>query len=123
MKTLYLEDLQGMTKEELVKHICYSYKTTEEALKDYHILVAYESVGSWGCDSSSYFLLKHKKTKEYFEVIGGHCSCYGFEDQWEPTATPVEYLKSDKFRVSLGGYDNCPETNTQAIKDFMKGLK
>lgn len=25
-----------------------------------------------------------KRDNQFYEVHGGHCSCYGLEDQWEP---------------------------------------
>mgnify|MGYP000732905910 CR=1 FL=1 len=28
-------------------------------------------------------LYYRKSTKKYYEVYGGHCSCYGLEGQWE----------------------------------------
>ena len=38
------------------------------------------------------------------ENEAGHCSCHGFEEQWEPKPSSVAYLLSDKFGVS-GVYD------------------
>jgi hypothetical protein len=33
--------------------------------------------------------------KKWFEVTGGHCSCYGLEDQWEPREIdPSVHLKA-----------------------------
>lgn len=26
----------------------------------------------------------YRRGDDYYEVTGGHCSCYGLEDQWEP---------------------------------------
>jgi len=37
----------------------------------------------------------------YFEVSGGHCSCYGLEGQWIPCMTTLETIK---FRLDNGGY-------------------
>lgn len=31
----------------------------------------------------------YRKGRKYYYVNGGHCSCYGLEDQWSPT----EYTK------------------------------
>ena len=61
MKRLYLEDLAGLTQEEVYRHISYSYEVPIEEVQKHEILIAYESVGSWGCDSSSWFCLKTKK--------------------------------------------------------------
>ena len=30
---------------------------------------------------------------KFFTVSGGHCSCYGLEEQWEPEEMPVEALR------------------------------
>jgi hypothetical protein len=89
-------------------------------LDRFEILIAYESVGSYGCDSSSWFLLREKSTRNFFENFGTHCSCYGFEGQWKPELTTVEYLKSDKFYVCTGGYDDNSDANKAAINDYIR---
>jgi len=41
--------------------------------------------------------------EQYYEVHGGHCSCYGLEDKWEPevigtVSTFIEYLERRNLR-------------------------
>lgn len=139
MKRLYLEDLKKMTEAEVKEHIAYEYAgiksgldygkpiDTErlaiaEILKGYDVVVAYESVGSWGCDSASWFLLRNKDNGKYFEFSGSHCSCYGFEGQFDLEETTVEYLKSDKFAFYCGGYDDHETENQRAVKEFLRAL-
>ena len=122
MKHLYLEDLSGLTQDEVKQHIASSYEYPLEKLEKYDILVAYESVGTWGCASSSWFLIKDKTTGELYETHGSHCYCYGFEGQFEPEHTTVEYLQSDKFYFCCGGYDYKEESNSQAVKDYLMSL-
>lgn len=122
MKKLYLEDLSGLTEDEVKRHIISSYEADASEVGKYEVLVAYESVGSWGCDSSSWILLKDKETGKLFETHGGHCSCYVFEGQFEPEETTVEYLKSDKFYFSCGGYDNSEEENKRLVKEYLNNL-
>lgn len=43
--------------------------------------------------NGSAFVLFRKDGK-LFEVNGGHCSCYGLEDQWDPEETTAEALLS-----------------------------
>jgi hypothetical protein len=56
------------------------------------ILIGYIQDG--GYDGSAYFLVQDRETGKLYEVTGGHCSCYGFEGQWDPKITSKEYLLS-----------------------------
>lgn len=139
MINLYLADLKGLTEDEVKQHISNNYAGTvsghdygEPSEKDkqellsllgeYNIVIAYESVGNWGCDSSSWFLLRHKNTGVYYEFSGSHCSCYGFEGQFELNETPLEYLKSDKFYLGCGGYDDDEVENRNAVKQSLSEM-
>jgi hypothetical protein len=114
---LTLGDLEGLTQEQLQQHIIDSYHAKPEEVVGFTFLVAYESVGDYGCDSSSFFLVE--KDGVIYENHGGHCSCYGFEDQWEPEATNADYLKSDKFGFSTGGYDGHSDDNKSVITTYI----
>jgi len=119
---LALADLEKCTYAELIEHIIQEYEPTEkeiEHLKNLDILIAYESVGDYGCDSSSWWLLRDKTTKELFEVSGGHCSCYGFEGQWEPGLSSRNYLLSDKFHFSCGGYDDSSDKHRENVINWI----
>lgn len=122
MENLYLEDLKGLSQDEVKKHISSNYDYPLDKLEKYEVLVAYESVGSYGCDSSSWILLKDKATGDLYENHASHCSCYGFEDQFEPESTTVEYLQSDKFYFCCGGYDDNDEDNKKLVKEYLKTL-
>lgn len=121
MKKLYLEDLSELSENQVKKHICSSYEYTGD-LDKYTVLIAYESVGSWGCDSSSWFLLQDKESKELYETSGSHCSCHGFEGQFDLESTSIEYLSRDNFRLSCGGYDNACVPNQRAVKKYIQYL-
>jgi hypothetical protein len=122
---LLLEDLKDLNEVEVKNHLMNEYEATKEQLEDLEILIGYESVGSWGCDSSSFFLLKDKEGKMY-EVHGSHCSCYGFEGQFTLEETTLEALK---FRINeskygsvfyTGGYDDNSDDNMNAVKDYIQ---
>lgn len=114
---LALEDFANMGTAEVREKITADFETTLPA--NLEVLIAYMSVGSWGCDSSAWFLLRERGTQNLFEVSGSHCSCYGFEDQWKPEPTTREYLKSDKFSFSCGGYDDNENANKEAVKKYL----
>jgi len=119
MKRLYLEDLAGLPQSQVAEHISKEYEVPLSEVNKYKILIAYESVGSWGCDSSSWFLLQDRKTGKIYETHGGHCSCYGFEGQFEPEETNLEYLNSDKFYFSTGGYDDDCEAKSIDLNEVL----
>lgn len=120
MESLFLADLGGMSEDHIKEHLIKEYEADESDLLDLSIIIAYESVGSWGCDSSSFFLFVNNKTDELFELHGSHCSCHGFEGQFFLEKTDKQYLLSDHFGICTGGYDDFAAQNVKTIKDFIK---
>lgn len=43
-----------------------------------------------------------RKDGNLYEVNGGHCSCYGLENQWKPEETTIEALEHRLQKGSLG---------------------
>jgi hypothetical protein len=138
---LALEDLKEMKQKDVIKHLSTQYAGTESGfsyrepkevdfkdarkkLSNMKVLIAYESVGSYGCDSSSFFLLQNKKTNELFEVHGSHCSCYGFEGQLLLEPTTIEALKArnETGVFYCGGYDYNETENQMLVKEYIAKL-
>ena len=125
---LLLEDLKGMSEAEVKAHLVNEYEAELGIVDDLEVLIGYESVGSWGCDSSSFFLLRDKDGK-LFEVHGSHCSCYGFEGQFNLEETTIEALKfriNESYNHSVfytGGYDDHEKENIKAATDYITALK
>lgn len=106
MNNLFLGDFLEKTEEEIKTHLAmyygnggFNYKNNEyeldceveEKLKSLKIIVAYENEDAY--EGSSWFLFEEKETKKLFELNGGHCSCYGYEDQFKNIEeTTKEYL-------------------------------
>lgn len=65
-------------------------------------------------EESCWFLLKIGE--DYFEATGSHCSCYGYEGQWELKPASLEYLTSNNF----GGWCLEPEEKAQ-VKALLQG--
>lgn len=124
MKRLFLEDLSELNVQTLKQHLITEYDATSEMLQGAVFLIAYESVGSWGCDSSSFFLFKQKG--KLYEVHGSHCSCYGFEGQWEPEETSVVALKERALKGHVfcaGGYDDNGTHNQKLVTDYVLKMR
>ncbi|HUX79216.1 MAG TPA: hypothetical protein VMW10_05670, partial [Alphaproteobacteria bacterium] len=71
-----------------------------EDVTKYDILIASEDQEM--IDGNSWFLLKEKETGNLYENHAGHDSCCGFEEQWEPEETTLEYLKSENHFYLCG---------------------
>ena len=128
-RTLALEDLHNLTEEEIKVHLALEYSgisyhgshnsgTEDEVLlqlQGYNILIAYESVGNYGCDSESFVLLREKGTNKLFEIHGSHCSCFGFEGQFCLESSNIESLMMRTIKaggvILAGGYDKKEKEN------------
>ena len=119
---LTLQDVFGYTNDQIISHIVSTYETEIELVKIFDILIAYESVGDYGCDSASFFLLEERVTGDLYENHGSHCSCYGFEYQFKPEITTIEYLKSEKFSFTTGGYDDNVSENELKVNKYIKNM-
>lgn len=120
LRVLTLCDLKGLSQTDLRKHVLEYYKACSRRFK---FIVAYESEGNWGCDSSSFFILVDLDSGQLFENHASHCSCYGFDGQFNPEPTALTYLLSTKFYFCTGGYDNGFETYKEQVQQHVAKIK
>ena len=64
------------------------FSIDKDSVKGYKVLYAWYEYADYS--GSAFVLLK--KGRKLYEVNGGHCSCYGLEDQFELEETNVEAL-------------------------------
>lgn len=126
MNQLLLADLADLNDADVREHILNQWTdngaqrdAVDAILLDADILIAYEHVGSWGCDSAAFYLLRRRSDAQLIVVHGSHCSCYGFEGQFEPEETDATVLKSDQFYFSTGGYDDDGAAHTAQAREFI----
>jgi|SRR6187402_177083 len=62
----------------------------------------------------AFVLYFDKNTNKLYEVHGGHCSCYGLEDQWNPEECSLEGLA---YRMRNG--DNSYNGWSIPLKNFL----
>lgn len=70
--------------------------------------VIYANYDMGGYDGSAFVV--YRNGRKYYLVQGGHCSCYGLEDQWNPE----EYSK--KILVAALERMNYPEDAKEVLK-------
>lgn len=95
-RNLYLGDYENYSENDVIENISNNYDVEKQIVDEYQIIIAI--LNNYGYEEDSYFLMIQKKTGKLHENFAGHCSCYGFEGQFEPEETSVEYLISDKHQ-------------------------
>lgn len=110
-----LGNYEKLSEEEVKQDIIDTYCANADLANKFEVLIAW-SGDDGGYEEYSFFLLRDKETKELFENHASHCSCAGFEGQFEPQATTIAYLKSEHFHST--GWDTVDE----AVKSFVNSL-
>jgi hypothetical protein len=62
---------------------CDAREYVYEDIPHIHLKILYADYNQEGYEGDAYVLGYNKSTKQFFEVHGSHCSCYGLEGQWE----------------------------------------
>lgn len=59
-----------------------------------------------------------RRGSKYYEVNGGHCSCYGLEDQWQPE----EYESAELLLAALekGNWYGAKKLSVEAVKAALR---
>lgn len=94
---LFIGDVSDYSVEQLIDWVSRVFLEDKESIKKYDFLVA--SVNEDSYDGWSYFLVKDRETGDYYEVRASHCSCYGYENQWEPKIASKAYLLSSQYQA------------------------
>jgi hypothetical protein len=97
MRTLLLGDLSGLGMDQVLKRVSEEFRVERAELSKLEFLIA--QINEECYDGEAYFLVRNLETGRLYEVIGSHCSCMGFEDQWKPEITSKEYLLSENYRM------------------------
>lgn len=120
-KYYFLNDYAGLTYADVIKDVIYSYQVDETYVNKFFFLVA--NVHGDGYSESSYFLLLEKSSGKLFEVYGSHCSCYGFEGQFDLEETSLAYLLSDNSNFGLSFDDESKGDIRMFIRTKVRYLK
>jgi len=92
---LFLEESAKWSEEDVIEFITREFQTPRDSVSCFEFIVVFLEDGGW--EGSAYFLMKHRETGDFYEASGSHCSCFGFEEQWDPKIAPKAYLVSEKY--------------------------
>lgn len=91
---MYFNDWEGTGIEGMMN----DFQVSKEELENANILVATYSFAHYEGDAFVLF----EEDGLLYEVNGGHCSCYGLENQWQPEETSPEAIK---IRIESGWWE------------------
>jgi hypothetical protein len=95
MPFLALGDFSGMPYAAVREDIIRNYEIDGYNLDKFRLLIAFNE-GHSENEESAHFLMVELATNTLCEVYASHCSCFGYEGQFVPETTTLEYLLSDK---------------------------
>lgn len=90
--------------------IAYEFGIPRDQLDNINIVVAWYDYEDY--DGEAFVLFKNGS--EFYEVHGGHCSCMGLEDQWEPELSSTEALQR-ATEHNYGWWTRLPEEGRQLV--------
>lgn len=114
------------TTEEIFKQtpvFLHFFENKEEVFKEFKaqdtekINILFASYGCANYQGDAFVLFE--KDGNLFEVNGGHCSCYGLEDQWSPEETNLKVLKFRLEEGTLGNDDYSGNLFSEELKTFL----
>ena len=73
-----------------VEDVLSEFSITKEDLKGCDVVFAYYTCESYSGDAL--VILRDPHSGVFYEVNGGHCSCYGLEGQWDMEETTLDVM-------------------------------
>lgn len=97
---LLLGEYSGQTEQFVKDDIATHYGSSNYGEKDPIIASRLEELEivvalleSYDYEESSFFIFKEKNSNRYYELYASHCSCYGFENQFDLEETSLDILR------------------------------
>lgn len=92
---MFQGEFEGLTDEQARTKICEDYETTRAEVDRFDLVYLKQSYESY--EGDSVFVLRERATGDWYHNAGGHCSCRGFEGQFDPGKVSVEWLQATGF--------------------------
>lgn len=82
-KQKFINDFREVTSQDVYKEFTTgNYSDSQESIIPDNFVLLFADYTYEDYSGDAYVLGYNKESKKFFEVHGGHCSCYGLEDQW-----------------------------------------
>lgn len=114
MNPVFLNDWADGKLQEIMS----DFRITDADIEGVEIILASYSYQDYSGDAFVLFL----KNGKYYEVNGGHCSCYGLEGQWEPEEASINELLHRVERGQMGN-SYCGNEFADELKEILLKIK
>ena len=95
---MFFDEWENCTAEDIFAE----FEVGKEEREGVEILFAWYNCPPY--EGNAYVLFR--KDGKFYDIVGGHCSCFGLEGQWDPTETTIEALRMRCEKGSVGyGYE------------------
>lgn len=90
-----LHEWKELSDGEICHDVVQMFDITDAELDAYDVVAGVLSGDGWS--ESCVLILRERTSGEMFVVNASHCSCFGFEDQFDPDPFTLEALASVKY--------------------------
>lgn len=106
-----MSEYENWTNDEIAK-------TFEEDIRSFEGIRIIFAAFTGDCYEGSAFVLFERGGKLY-EVNGSHCSCFGFEDQWDPEEASIAELRHRMDEGTLGEDHHGDGSFTDVLREVL----
>ena len=105
----HMKTIEEIIKQDSIFLDDWAEATTEDILNDFNaqnyidpedIKILFASYTYANYEGNAWVLFA--KDNQLFEINGGHCSCYGLENQWDPEVVVLKELENRLINGELG---------------------
>lgn len=117
---LAMGEFSGLSQTEIKEKITKDFNIKMEELDQYRLEIVYMNEEDY--EGKAFLFMQHKESQKWYEVQGWHCSCFGFENQFQPDETMLECLLIRKGFVHDVFNDETQDEDDLTIIDHIKKL-
>lgn len=93
--TQFEKDIEEWSLQDVKSFVISNSPNTEEELKN--LIPILGVLNSYSYEEDATVHLVNPYTGKFYSVYGSHCSCYGFEGQFNLEETPIQYLMTLEY--------------------------
>lgn len=85
---------------------------------DMDLIVAWYEYESY--EGSAFVVYRDRRDGKVYQVLGGHCSCYGLEGQWQPEEVSAAEILARPEYVETYGWSDEQKAESRRVNEAMR---